>query len=275
MTIASVNYYFGRLNLISAYSDKEEFLLNSLRKGVVIDKRDFEWGFFNVSVILMDGVKFYSGYLTKYKSQKEEDTVDEVKKQLSKTTIQNRAIASSIFFLQPITGIIAYHPRPGIIGINQFKEIFSELIETANDHIMVDAEIQSIDEELEILEAIRKFDKITSLFIELHPSNPHNRQRWKKTDERLQRMKVERYKQHYQSDKGLIVDPEDDAYGDILMAADGYGRADIIGEKDNKESTASTEKIPMKTKGLNEGEPIAILESIINTFKSIWDRMRD
>jgi len=275
MSNIGVIYYFGRLNLIASYDDKNKFLLNSLKRQIEICKRDYEWGFFNVKNIEFCEIPFLAGYLVKYKPFKDEEVVDEESRQLTTTTIPNRAIAASQFFLHTKSGLLAYHPVPGKIGQHQFRHIFAELIEAANDHLLVDAEVQFIDEEIKILEAIRSFDKITSLVIELHPSNPSNRHIWERTDQRLKSMRAEKYRQQYYSGEGLHINEESEVYGDILMAGDGYGKATLYGMKDGQEYEASTEQVPLKAKGLKDGEPEDKLGSIFHKIKEIWDRMTD
>lgn len=275
MSITDVNFYFGRLNLIATYTDKHQFLLRTLKRDIEITKRDFEWGFFNVKDIIFNNTPFITGYLVKYKFLKEEDIVDEKNRLLTTTSISNRAVAASPFFLHPKTGILAFHPIAFNIGHNQFRHVFAELIMAANDFLMVDAEIQFIDEEVEIFKAIKSFDKITALIIDLHPSNPSNRERWKTTDERLQKMKAEKYRQQYSSKNGLKIDEDDEAFGDILMAGDGYGKADLYGEKDGRQHQASTERIPIKTKGVKSPDFNTSIGSVINKFKEIWNRMSD
>lgn len=274
MSNNDVTFYFGRLNLIASYKDKYEFLQETLTRNIEVSKRDYEWGFFNVRDVYWNNIVFLAGFLVKYKSFKDEDVVDEQSRLLTTTTISNRAIAASPFFLHPKTGIIAFHPISFKIGHNQFKYIFPELVMASNDYLLVDADLQFIDEEVKIFEAIKSFDKITSLVIQLHPSNPSNRERWKRTDERLQEMKAQKYRQQYYSTDGLIILEDSEPFGDIIMAGDGYGKADIYGEKDGKPYVASTDRIPLKAKGVKSSSLQDTLESIIDKFEEIWDRMR-
>lgn len=275
MKYFETNYYFARLHLIAIFDDKYRYLIDTFNRGKKISKRDFEWGFFNVEEIAYEGIPFVSGFLVKYKLLKDEDIVDESSKMLTKTFIENRVIETSQFFIHPKSGIIAFHPIQGKIGHNQFRHIFAELIKVNNDNVFVDAEVDFINEEIKILEAIKSFEKIFLLSIELHPSNPSFRERWKKTDIKLKAMEAEGYKQVYHSKKGLILDENGEPFGDILMAGDGYGKAEIKGLKDGEIHTASTEETPLIIKGLGEGKPIEILRSVFNTYQKIWERVRN
>lgn len=207
MSVSRVNYFFGRLNLIAYYENKHTFLMNSMSKDIEISKREFDWGFFNISQIEVENVLFITGYIVKYLQYKGEEIVDKEQRKLLSIDVPNRAIASSLFFL--------------------------------------------------------------------HPSNPSNRDRWKFTDQKIKKLEAEKYRQTFISKRGLRINEDDEVYSDILMAGDGYGKAELTGEKDGKELTASTERIPMRTKGEKNGEPKDILNSIFINFQKIWNRMID
>lgn len=268
-----INFLFGRLNIIANYKDKSQYLLDSLQRGIVITKRESNWGFYNISIIEIEGKQFYSGYLVKYKNEKEEEIVDEKNKVIKTTTVNNRTIASSPFFLQPHSGVIAFHPINGLIGHEQFRKVFAELIKAANDFILMDAEITFIEEETTIIEAIKSFDKIMDIRIELHPSNPSSRDLWRRTDDKLRRMGVEKYKQQYHSEKGLAFGETDEVYGDIIMASDGYGKAKIVGTKSGRIYTAKTEDTPASATGLRDCSTHEMLESIYFKYLEIWRRI--
>ena len=272
-----ITYLFGRLNLISYQTDKKSFIINSLRTDKQFNQRDNEWGFFNIQEIsINDNDDYIQGDLVKYKSKSDEEIVDIKSRKTTNTSINDRLLAKSPFLLHIHSGLIAYHPVSSHIDSMQFRQIFARLIEEANDRFFVDAEIQAVNDEIEITYALKSFDKISTLKISLHPSNPSNRRIWKETDDKLKKMRAHSLKAVYNNDDdGLIINETDEIYGQILMASDGYGKAELIGFQNNEKKTASTEKVPMKISVMKDSDVMTTIESIISMFRKIWDRTRD
>ncbi len=270
-----ITYYFGRLNLIAYYTDKKPYIVNSLKKKQQVVVKEYEWGFFDVDEITIFEENYIYGNLVKYKTLTAEEIVDREKRKTITEPASDRVLAKSFFLLHIKSGLIGYHPIPNKISDNQFRMIFSRLIEEANDNLLINADIQTVNEEVEIIKAIRSFDAINSLFIRLHPSNPNYSHRWKKIDDKMKIMQAEIYKSSYNSNKGLVINEEDEVYEEILMASDGYGKAELYGQKDGKKKIASTEKIPIKAEGPKEGTTQEIVSPIISKFTEILKRIMD
>lgn len=238
-------FRFGRLNFIGWMRNKSkyDFMYDSLTAQKDIHERGYNWGFFNIEKVEYNNHLFIYGLLVKYEPQATEETVDKETGKLTSTVVPDKTITKCPFLLHPDSSIIAYNPCPGDKYNRIFENKFSKLFEEANDGLFIDVEIQAINDELTIYEAIREFEKITVLKIKLHPSNPTNRHRWKKVDEKLHRMRVQKYHEYYESKDGIILSEEDDAYAGILMAGDGYGEAEVVGLKNGKEFKASTKRM--------------------------------
>lgn len=269
-------FYFGRLNVICPYvkEEKREYIYKSLNTGEKIIEKDIKWGLFNINKTKHEGEVFVTGYLVKYKDENIEEVVDEDEGTLTTARLQDKIIAKSEFVIHLFSGIVAYGNISDAIGNTQFRKQFCKLIEKANDNCFVNAQIQGINDEGMIFKAIKEFDKITSLYLTLHPSNPSNRERWKKTDEKLQEMQVEKYVEKYTSKKGIILDEHGQTYGNIIMAADGYGEAKLKGIKDGKLSEASTRQMQIKSlvSNANKNE---VLKFLFGDFKKILDRFQN
>ncbi len=142
--------------------------------------------------------------------------------------------------------------------------------------MFVNAEIQSIEEEYKIFEAIRAFQKIQRLHIYLHPSNPSNRDVWRRTDDRLKNVGASNYYEHYDADPLLgnlnIIDDED-INSKITMADDGYGKADITGIIDGEIKTISTKDNPISTQAPgDDNPPITVLNRLLEKIQTIFRR---
>ncbi len=273
----TVKYYFGRLNLIYSRNNvtKYEFLWNSLFSGKSYEKGNFKWGFFEVTKEKIEGKEFFCGYLVKYELQGKEAIVDEDRKKLEETNVEMKRKGQCLFALNPETGIIVHSIYGSIISFNQFNTLFCELIKEANDRIFIEAEITSINDDFSIEKIISEFDMITRLSFVLHPSNPSNRDIWKATDEKINRIGADRYTEEYSvnlnSNKGLKIEKSSEAYGNILMAIDGYGIANFTGKKNGKTKVKSTKSQSIIVHAPKDNIP-AMLNGIINEYIIITKR---
>jgi len=274
-----ITYYFGRLNLIAHYEDKKEFLLRALKTTKIWEYKDTNWGFFDISEIDSKLGTFIHGYLVKYSNNFKEEIANPETHSIEEQQIKNYVIAKCRFFLHIDSGLISYHPVGTIISKETFKKRFCELFEHSLENMFVSAEIQSIDEEEKIFEAIRKFKKIIKLQIYLHPSNPSNRERWKKTDERLKELGVAKYKEHYEADESdgnLNIIDDEDIYSKITMADDGYGQASVTGDLEGERKTIKTGDNPVIAKAPSDYlEASKVLEILMLKIKEIFDRFKN
>ena len=276
MSKRKIRYYFGRLNIIAVFDDKRNFLLKALKTKSVLEFKNSIWGYFEISEIETDYGSFLSGYLVKYKPEFSEEVANPNTHSIEDQEVNNFIVAKSRFFLHIKSGIIIYHPVGNIISRETFTERFCKLFEHSLENMFVNAQIQSIEEEYRIFDVIRSFEKIQRLHISLHPSNPSNRERWKRTDERLKQLGASSYYEHYEVDPDIgnldIVDDED-INSKITMADDGYGRADITGIFDGEVKTISTSDNPICSQGLNdEVSPKDVLNYLSEKIKMIFNR---
>ncbi len=271
-----IRYYFGRLNVLGNYKNKREFLLKGLQTGLLIEHRQYNWGFFDVSELNTEFGGFIHGYLVKYHPMIEEEVVVPETHRLTDTTVPNRVIAKSRFFLHIESGLLAYHPISISIENSEFCDRFVELLEENHGGFFVNADIQAIEDEYKIFEAIRRFQSISRVAISLHPSNPSNRDVWKKYDERFKQMRVGSFKEEYESKQngdGLNVVDDEEVTGKISMADDGYGRADVTGNIDGETKTISTKDNPITASAPGDDQaPESVFESLATPFRNIFRR---
>lgn len=276
MPYRTIKYYFGRLNLIAVFDDKREFLFKALKTNRVQQYRGYNWGFFDIVELESELGNFFHGYLVKYKPEFSEEVANPDTHSLEDQEIDNFVMAKSRFFLHIKSGIITYHPVGNIISRQTFVERFCKLFEYSLDNMFVNAEIQSIEEDYTIFEVIRSFKKIKRVHIYLHPSNPSNRDRWKRTDERLKNLGASSYYERYEVDEeigSLNVIEDEEINSKIAMADDGYGKVDITGEIDGELQTVSTSDNPIATQAPNdEVEARNVLERLFIKLKDIFDR---
>jgi len=272
----TIKYYFGRLNLIAVFDDKREFLFKALKTNRVLQYRGYNWGFFDIVELESELGNLFHGFLVKYKPEFSEEVANPNTHSLEDQEIDNFVVAKARFFLHIKSGIITYHPVGNIISRQTFVERFCKLFEFSLDNMFVNAEIQSIEEDYKIFEVIRSFKKIKRVHIYLHPSNPSNRDRWKRTDERLKNLGASSYYENYEADEeigSLNVVEDEEINSKISMADDGYGKADVTGEVDGELTTVSTSDNPITTQAPNdEFEARNVLDKLVIKLKDIFDR---
>lgn len=273
-------YYFGRLNIVSAYEEEKKlFLERGLNSGVLISERNYTWGFFEIeSVVEQDD--YLCGFLVKYRPLDPEQFVNTETREIEEQEIRNRIRAKSRFFLHVRTGIIAYQVVSEI-SEKSFRENFAKLLEESYNNLFIDAEVQAINQEESFFEAIKSFDSIAKVSIYLHPSNPSSRDIWKRVDERFKSLGLESYTEVYklkEDRSNLDIEGDEEISSKLHMASDGYGKAKVRGKKDGEYETVTTGDNPIEAEVENSVEnsepPQEILKQILPTFRSLFNRIR-
>jgi len=267
-----VKYIFGRLHLIASYRDKAHFLWSLMSKRTSVRERQHEWVFTNIQRVSEEqgDTEFVSGFLTKVRPVNEAEVEDQG--QLAHTEIENYVLGKAAFVLDMESGIIAFHPSQEI-SLKQFRRLFCRILTRAHEDVMIQAQIDIITEEHAILKALMEFDTITRLQVELQPANPSSRPIWQRIQGRLKRMRADSFREEFQSGEGLAITEEEDAYKELVMASDGFGKATLEGTMNGQVKTVSTEQIPVSGQAPAEEDGKAILAAIEHVFRDLWERM--
>ncbi len=271
-----LTFFFGRLNITSYTNDKRSLILTGLNTEKFHDKNEFKYGFFDVQELNSD---FVYGRIVKYKRVLEGEIVDEESHRTVVGGLPYGIVGKSDFFLHYKSGVIAYRPLVSRISAKQFRHIFARLFEVGHDNFFVSAQIETIDEGIKIEEAIRTFEVVRKISFDIHPTNPSNRDTYKKVDERLKRLKAEKLKQIIESSNegGLNKDAllEDDTYRSLVMAADGYGNGAIYGITEGRKVVITTGDSPVRKEIIESLSLLEMLENLLPTSKQIWNRMKE
>lgn len=272
-------YHFGRLNLLGAtYEGKRGYILEALRANIFESDREFKYLIAKVQELTVNDDVFVYGTLVKYKELLEGIVVDENRKELVEGGLPDGLIAEAKFFLHYGSSVVAYRPIANRISDRQFRNLFARLIQAGRNNLMVTADVESIDEEIQILEALEELVTIERITIDLHPTNPSNREIYISIDERLKRLRAERMRQTIEAKDGGLNKTairEDDTYRGIVMATDGYGWARVDGvNKEGRQVQINTDDSPITARVTDFENPHLILESLLSTFTRIWARMQ-
>jgi hypothetical protein len=222
--------------------------------------------------------EFVYGRLVKYKRLLEGEIVDEGSHRTVLGGLPYGIVAKSDFFLHYKSGVLAYRPIISKISANQFRLVFARLFEAGHDNFFVSAQVETVDEGIRIEEAIRTFDLIKKVSFDIHPTNPSNRDVYKRVDERLKRLQAEKLKQVVEANnRGLNREAllEDDIYRSLIMATDGYGNGAVYGVSEGRTMVITTGDSPVRKEILESPTPSEMLESLLPAFKQIWNRIRE
>ncbi|KAA3646763.1 MAG: DUF4747 family protein [Chloroflexi bacterium] len=269
-------YNFARLNMVGHIPDKRQLIHDSVRTDEVAIHGKFRYGFFDATEFQLDGEDFAFGRLVKYKKLLEGEIVDEEEHELIEGGLPQGVIAKSRFFIHYRSGVVAYRPIKSRLSEKQFREITAEIINAANQDFFVNTILESVDEEFEIKEALRRFQILSRISFNVHPTNPSNRDEYRELDERLKNLEASRIQQVIEGgENGLNLDSVlgDEAYKGVIMAADGYGQASISGELEGRHTTINTSDSPYTAPVIFHEEPISDLEQLMPYFQRIWERM--
>lgn len=270
-------YCFGRLNLLTPTDDKHEFLLSALRSGAYETRGKFKYGFFDISRACFEDEIFITGSLVKYKPLLEGEIVDETRREIVGGGLPLGVVAKSPFLLHFASSVIAFKPVTNRLSHRQFRETFADLLEAAHDRFFVTATVESVDEELQVVEALDKMSIISEVSFRVHPTNPSSRKVFTEIDEKLKRMNATEMRHSVAGGEGGLnreVLREDDSYRGLIMAADGYGEGNIQGTIDDQKVVISTEDSPVRKEVVATEDPQGILEQLFSTFRRIWERER-
>lgn len=272
------SYLFGRINLYASdetIKNKFDFFVSSLNTKVVVTKYKFSYGFFDV-IVVDQHQQFLSGNLVKWRSELENEVVDQKKHIISEARLPDAVVGKSDFYIHVPSGIIAYHPISNKISDQQFRDIFTELIINANERFFVGIKFEVINEQIRLIDAINKLDKIFTVSFSVHPTNPSNRDVFKDIDERIKRLNAGEYSSTIEakSTEGLNRQAlqDDEFLSGIYMAADGYGDAMVSGIKGGREITIYTKNSPIKKSIEKSEDRITILNRLREMFERIQNR---
>lgn len=236
-----VNYYFARMNIVIPYDGKKiDFLKEMLCEGTNKKIKNYVWTFLNISEFSEQDDTYIRGNLAKYTENYDEEVIENGKSVLKK--INNKVQGKSDFILECKTGLIAFTVVTNSISPKQFGDMFSELCRENVDVPIMPVDIALITDKKQVFERISSWDKVEKVTVTLHPSNPNSSKIWADVDKKMKKLNIGSYKSIYRSESEDGLRVEDEIRSEIAMATDGYGVADLSGEKDKRKVQATTKK---------------------------------
>lgn len=268
-------YYFARLNLVGSWDSKRDFIFSALTSELTVTKGRFRYGFFDIRDLDSAEGAYAFGHLVKYKPVLEGEIVDEQRREIVEGGLPMGVVAKPEFLLNYRSSLVAYRPISNRLSQRQFRHVFASLMEAAHHDFFVGAELQSIVEDYKIDEAIQRFAKISRISVDIHPSNPNNRDIYRHIDKRLKDLNAAKIKETIIAKEGGInreTLKDDDALKALTMASDGYGFGTVEGEIEGRRTAVTTEDSPVQQDVIATDDPENLLDQLRSTFWRIVRR---
>ena len=235
-------YFFSRIsiNIDGDYLKKIEYLYSILTKAEpIIYRKDY---YRTIDILIRKiGVKSYlTGRLIKYASQHSERILND-DNQIEDVILRNPLLADIKFMIDANEMMFIYQEDRSYIPRDSVAERLLGIINenTRQDIQQFPISITSITESYTFLNRIKEIKELKKITIKLHPSNPNNRDRWKKLDEKLKADNITDYKEVQENKtKGESIIVDDETIGKIMMGEDGYGETKAEGFDQNGEWTS-------------------------------------
>lgn len=290
MEFSRGRYYLGRL-VKAGLLDQSKVIL-ALSEPVSLRIGKYGWTINNFEkVILNNGDSFYFGYLTKFSPEGVINKIDLRNHVVIDRLEPDMIIASSPFVYIPKVSGIAFLHIWNHIEEDTFVNRFTRLIIEKYDGFFVDCDVEPITDLRKFYIKISSLDTIERISAKVVPPNPLFGIHWESLLRYLRERKISELKvdekaslggeintqiteiikqmiDKVEIDKALLKEtPIGDAA--ILMSADGYGNAKVIGSVDGKTVVVNTKDSRISIIFEKKPEPLKLYDAVFNIFDEI------
>jgi len=250
-------FYLARINKFGRTSTEE--VLDAIRSPVVIKDGKFKWSIIDIEYNSVTNAHYIYGKMAKYWMETDVKTVNEAAKQTENKNESNLIQTESTFIILPEHAGIAFSAGSSGISKELFFEIFPKLINSViqQNEVFKGIEIEPISDTRTFHNKILEFTSIQELKAKVRPSNPQ----YSPLYEDLQKYLKERNSSNISieesgdSGQGLLsklqesikkvlgkrkLSPIPIADAAVIMAADGYGKAEVTGINNEQPLTITT-----------------------------------
>jgi len=232
--------------------------------------------------------------LAKYKSVGEVDVVRTEMHAVGSESVANLIDASSPFVYLPEFSGVAYKHVWNQLPQEQFERAFCGLIEESQQKFFVQCQLEPITDLRTFVTRLARLDRITMLQATVRPPNPLFGPCWKSLSDYIKKRDLDTVQIREESATGIstnvqqiahaietrsdsapillgMMEPLLDGVGDaaLLMAADGYGRARVIGVEETRTVTIRTSDNQKSFMVANELSPEELYATAYAQFSQI------
>ena len=238
-------------------------VLEALRRSVSIESRQFAWTVVDVaedtSTYRGTTYRYLSGKLVKYDPDAMVEVVDEASRKVRLQSEPNMQRAGSLFVYLPDEAVFGHRHLWNEIRARDFRNQLAELIVRYYQNFFVECELLPVADLTRFLTKLAQLEEVTELKARVTPPNPLFGVFWQDLKEYIEKRRLRKLTIGEASKQGVSLPTtapeiarriEADSVGNaspapigdaaILMAADGYGTAEVTGRR-------GTETVVVKT----------------------------
>lgn len=255
----NATYFISRLNKVGELSWDD--VINALQNPTVVNARENSYTITNFTDQYYKEEKYYSGLLTKFKSEGTVKVLDFKSKQAIDRIEPDLIVATSQFLFLPQYASFVYQRIWNQIEMTTFSSRMREIILSSKDYFLVDCKLEPISDIKNFLDKMKRISVINEIKATVNPPNPLFGHLWESLEKYLKTRNLNELKLNEKAKNKPInsrlldllmainenknlstIDPNDVGIGDaaILMSIDGYGSATIEGKSGQRFITIRT-----------------------------------
>lgn len=230
--VRKMEFVFTRIHFEGLFSQGANKKIKDFLKkteGKFSEEGRFKWAFGDVDCQIINTDEIVFGRLGRTVTQKFETIYDQSKHSYRKELIKSSEAAYSNFFIMPLLNILVLEEKYNL-GCKKFFKIFKKFWQESE---FSEIDFEFIKDEIEILEIIKTWDRITEASFDLIPSNPSSRESWEPVDDLIRKASAKRAKLKFENKKDSLSKENSVIQQSMSMAADGYGEFKLKGLKEN------------------------------------------
>lgn len=250
---AQSRYYMARVIKLGELT--AEKLIHAIQQPISVQVRGVRYTFTDFR--RFGPVDCPTGIYAKLAKYKPDGAVEVVRPDahiVGKEGVENLIEAASPFVYLPEFGGLAYKHVWNVLPREQFERAFCELVETSEKKFFVKCELDPITDLRTFVARIAKMERVTVIQATVKPPNPLFSPCWKSLNDYVKKRRLSEVQIKEESDSGIatnvqqiamaiatesatasglkeMMEPLLEGVGDaaLLMAADGYGHAKVVG----------------------------------------------
>jgi len=275
-------YYLGRVHKTNI---EERKLVDALKNSARIQMRGYAWTLIDVSEhTKADKTEYVYGKLAKYVPRGSVSQVDENFHESKDVEVDRYMVASSHFVYIPCFSGIAHQHVWNRIEHKAFRRTFGQIVQDTLGHFFVECEVEPIVEYTKFIQRISSLRRITRLNARVHLPNPLFGRLWESLKGYLDHRNLDELaiKEEAARDGSIHTElaailesaandqpladgakrqPLDIGDAAVLMAADGYGVAQVEGREGERKVVIRTRDVTKSFHFDADPEPQKLFEA--------------